>query len=170
MFALAVPRRAVGQMYRIPGLLQLTCLQSHRPSFTREQVATICEAPLALHELKAALQRTRRRSAPGADVIPPQMLRNLGTNRQQRLLDCYNQVWQTNGVLESWHLAVVAPTLEKRKPARELSSYRLGCLTSAACKVVEAIALVRLEWVARATGFLANQQTGAQQMHHRLHC
>ncbi|XP_075526583.1 uncharacterized protein LOC142558319 [Dermacentor variabilis] len=38
--------------------------------------------------------------------------------------------------------------------------YRPVSFTSAACKVMEAIALVRLDWVARARGFLADEQTG----------
>ncbi|KAH7959923.1 hypothetical protein HPB49_014970 [Dermacentor silvarum] len=88
------------------------------------------------------------------------MLRNLATSEQRRLLDCYNNIWWSGQVQEAWRTAIVAPILKNNKPANELSSYRPVSLTSAACKVMEAIALARLEWVARACGFLADQQTG----------
>ncbi|KAH7941177.1 hypothetical protein HPB49_010675 [Dermacentor silvarum] len=88
------------------------------------------------------------------------MLRNLATSEQRRLLDCYNNIWWSGQVPEAWRTAIVAPILKSNKPANELSSYRPVSLTSAACKVMEAIALARLEWVARACGFLADQQTG----------
>ncbi|KAH7933541.1 hypothetical protein HPB49_013521 [Dermacentor silvarum] len=88
------------------------------------------------------------------------MLRNLATSEQRRLLDCYNNIWRSGQVPEAWRTAIVAPILKSNKPANELSSYRPVSLTSAACKVMEAIALARLEWVARACGFLADQQTG----------
>ncbi|KAH7979743.1 hypothetical protein HPB49_010757 [Dermacentor silvarum] len=88
------------------------------------------------------------------------MLRNLATSEQRRLLDCYNNIWWSGQVPEAWRTAIVAPILKSYKPANELSSYRPVSLTSAACKVMEAIALARLEWVARACGFLADQQTG----------
>ncbi|KAH7949833.1 hypothetical protein HPB49_015698 [Dermacentor silvarum] len=87
------------------------------------------------------------------------MLRNLATSEQRRLLYCYN-IWWSGQVPEAWRTAIVAPILKSNKPANELSSYRPVSLTSAACKVMEAIALARLEWVARACGFLADQQTG----------
>ncbi|XP_054933470.2 uncharacterized protein [Dermacentor andersoni] len=88
------------------------------------------------------------------------MLRNLAASEQQRLLDCYNDIWRSGQVPESWRTAIVAPILKAGKPAGNVSSYRPASLTSAACKVMEAIALVRLDWVARARGFLADEQTG----------
>ncbi|KAH7965962.1 hypothetical protein HPB49_012322 [Dermacentor silvarum] len=88
------------------------------------------------------------------------MLRHLATSEQRRLLDCYNNIWWSGQVPEAWRTAIVAPILKSNKPANELSSYRPVSLTSAACKVMEAIALARLEWVARACGFLADLQTG----------
>ncbi|KAH7971238.1 hypothetical protein HPB49_020683 [Dermacentor silvarum] len=88
------------------------------------------------------------------------MLRNLATIEQRRLLDCYNKIWWSGQVPEAWRTAIGAPILKGKKPAGELSSCRPVSLTSAACKVMEAILLARLEWVARAYGFLAEQQTG----------
>ncbi|KAH7965693.1 hypothetical protein HPB49_009864 [Dermacentor silvarum] len=113
-----------------------------------------------LHIVRTSEELKVRRSAPGADGVTLQMLRNLATSEQRRLLDCYNNIWWSGQVPEAWRTAIVAPILKSNKPANELSSYRPVSLTSAACKVMEAIALARLEWVARACGFLADQQTG----------
>ncbi|XP_072144484.1 uncharacterized protein [Dermacentor andersoni] len=107
-----------------------------------------------LHEFQAALRRGKRRSAPGADGVTPQILRNLAASEQQRLLECFNEIWQSGQVQQSWPTAIVAPILKARKPARELSSYRPVSLTSAACKVMEAMALARLDWDAKAGGDL----------------
>lgn len=137
-----------------------TCLLELHPEWATSQIAAICQDPLTLHELQTALRRGKRRSAPGADGVTLQMLRNLATSEQRRLLDCYNNIWWSGQVPEAWRTAIVAPILKSNKPANELSSYRPVSLTSAACKVMEAIALARLEWVARACGFLADQQTG----------
>ncbi|XP_072145752.1 uncharacterized protein [Dermacentor andersoni] len=91
------------------------------------------------------------------------MLRNLAASEQQRLLDCYNDTWRSGPVPESCRTAIVAPVLKDRKAAGNLSSHRLVSLTSAACKVMEAIALVRRDRVVRAHGFLADEQMGFRQ-------
>ncbi|XP_070392586.1 uncharacterized protein [Dermacentor albipictus] len=51
------------------------------------------------------------------------MLRNLAASEQQRLLECFNEIWQPG-------------------------------------QVMDAMALARLDWVARARGFLVDKQTG----------
>ncbi|KAH7967421.1 hypothetical protein HPB49_024672 [Dermacentor silvarum] len=109
---------------------------------------------------KLTEERTERKVKRLEHGVTLQMLRNLATSEQRRLLDCYNNIWWSGQVPEAWRTAIVAPILKSNKPANELSSYRPVSLTSAACKVMEAIALARLEWVARACGFLADQQTG----------
>nr|XP_037291116.1 uncharacterized protein LOC119186822 [Rhipicephalus microplus] len=65
----------------------------------------------------------------------------------------------TGALPESWQTAVVAPILKPRRKATALSSYRPVSLTSAPCKVMERVALERLEWIAD-QGFFPEQQTG----------
>nr|XP_037287166.1 uncharacterized protein LOC119180127 [Rhipicephalus microplus] len=113
-----------------------------------------------MHELVAALEGSRRRSAPGADGITFQMLRNLDGTGRQRLLELYNDIWSAGTLPESWRTAVVAPILKPGKKATALSSYRPVSLTSAPCKVMERVALERLEWIADQLGFFPEQQTG----------
>ncbi|XP_037505979.1 uncharacterized protein LOC119382352 [Rhipicephalus sanguineus] len=77
-----------------------------------------------------------------------------------RLLGLYNDVWNTGELPESWRTAVVAPILKPRKKATALSSYRPVSLTSAACKVLERVALERMQWIADQLDFFPEQQTG----------
>ncbi|XP_077485261.1 uncharacterized protein LOC144095376 [Amblyomma americanum] len=88
------------------------------------------------------------------------MLRNLGAPEQARLLDAFNIIWDSGILPESWSTAIVLPIRKVRKPLRALSSYRPVSLTSAACKSMEFVALQRLSWIARASNFLSECQTG----------
>ncbi|KAH7937433.1 hypothetical protein HPB49_012205 [Dermacentor silvarum] len=124
------------------------------------KIQELCNESIRIHELEAALSRTKRRSTPGADGITFQMLRNLEEAGRQRLLEFFNDIWNTGDIPESWRAAVVAPILKPRKPATALSSYRPVSLTSAACKVLERVALARLEWIAAQLQFFPEQQSG----------
>ncbi|XP_050025428.1 uncharacterized protein [Dermacentor andersoni] len=57
-------------------------------------------------------------------------------------------------------MAVVVPLLKRRKPSTSLSSYRPVSLTFAACKVIEKMALSRLEWIAAQLKYFAEKQSG----------
>ncbi|XP_037521857.1 uncharacterized protein LOC119399114 [Rhipicephalus sanguineus] len=132
----------------------------HHPAWMAEQIRRLCSEPIQFHELEAALEHTRRRGAPGADGITGQMLRNLARQQRERLLEQYNSIWSTGVLPDVWLTAVVVPLLKPRKPATAITSYRPVSLTSAACKVMERIALARLEWIATQLQFFAEQQTG----------
>ncbi|XP_072145396.1 uncharacterized protein [Dermacentor andersoni] len=129
-FAPPVPQSAAILPVGQPPAQLPTCLHSVHTPWTSSQVPTLCQEPLALDELLAALGRGRRRSAPRADGVTPQMLRNLATSKQRRLLECFNEIWQSGQVPEAWRKAIVAPILKAIKP------------------------------VAHARGSLADQQTG----------
>ncbi|KAH7942082.1 hypothetical protein HPB49_020254 [Dermacentor silvarum] len=87
------------------------------------------------------------------------MLWNLAYPEKDRLLDYFNDIWQSGCLPEAWLMAVVVPVLKPRKFAKALTSYRPVSLTSVACSVFECGALVRLEWIARALDF-SEHQTG----------
>ncbi|XP_077508711.1 uncharacterized protein LOC144120154 [Amblyomma americanum] len=130
------------------------------PAGVTSSVAALCEAPITPHELHRALHRSKQRSAPGADGLTLQMLRNLGAPEQARFLDAFNIIWDSGILPESWSTAIVVPIRKARKPLMALSSYRPVSLTSAACKSMEFVALQRLSWIARASDFLSECQTG----------
>ncbi|XP_037520707.1 uncharacterized protein LOC119397346 [Rhipicephalus sanguineus] len=132
----------------------------HHPAWTASQIAALCQEPIFEHELNAAPARTKRRSAPGADGISYQMLRNLDVAARQRLLRAFNDVWQIGTLPEAWLTAVVVPVRKHGRPGAAIASYRPVSLTSAACQLMEARALARFSWIAGATEFLSEQQTG----------
>lgn len=134
--------------------------QGHHPAWTASQIASLCQDPIFEHELNVALARTKRRSSPGADGITYQMLRNLDMASRRHLLRTFNEIWQSGNLPEAWLTAVVVPIRKPRRPCAAITSYRPVSLTSAACKLMEAIALARLNWIAGAKDFLPEQQTG----------
>nr|XP_050038242.1 uncharacterized protein LOC126535404 [Dermacentor andersoni] len=91
------------------------------------------------------------------------MLRNLAEPQRVRLLEQFNSSWSTGVLPESWLMAVVVPLLKRRNPATSLTSYRPVSLTSAACKLMEKMALSRLEWIAAELKYFAEQQSGFRQ-------
>ncbi|XP_050038256.1 uncharacterized protein [Dermacentor andersoni] len=82
---------------------------------TSSQVAALWHEPLALHKLQVALRRGKRRSAPRADDVTPQMLCSLAASEQQRLFECFIEIWQSGQVPEAWRTAIVAPILKAKK-------------------------------------------------------
>lgn len=124
------------------------------------EIRALCTEDFTLGELSVVLTSRKRRSAPGADGITYQMLRNLDSSMQPRLLQAYNEVWRTGRRPPSWNEALVVPILKPRKPAAELTSYRPVSLTSAAGKTMEAMALRRLRWITTATNAFPPEQSG----------
>ncbi|XP_037288239.1 uncharacterized protein LOC119181156 [Rhipicephalus microplus] len=88
------------------------------------------------------------------------MLRNLDGAGCQHLLEYYDDVWSSGVLPESWRTVVVAPILKPRKKIMALSSYRAVSFNSAPCKVLEKVALERLEWIAGQLEFFPEQLTG----------
>lgn len=134
--------------------------QGHHPAWAASQIEALCRESITAHELNAALARTKRRSAPGADGITYQMLRNLDDAGRRRLLGAMNEVWWTGVLPETWQTAVVVPVRKPGRPASSITSYRPVSLTSSSCKLMEAVVLPRLRWIAGAMNFMPEQQTG----------
>ncbi|XP_037561615.1 uncharacterized protein LOC119440810 [Dermacentor silvarum] len=138
--------------------------QSHPPATTRGlggcTNASTVQRTNPHVRLEGSSRSNQARSASGADRITFQMLRNLADAEKERLLECFNIIWDTGVLPESWLVAVVTPILKSRKPALTLSSYRPVSLTSAACKAMERVALARLEWIAAQLQYFPEQQTG----------
>ncbi|XP_075556525.1 uncharacterized protein LOC142588575 [Dermacentor variabilis] len=123
---------------------------------TARAIDSLCRDDFTFHEQ----QRVLRRSAPGADGVTHQMLRDLDDDHRRHLLDAYNAVFREGCLPDPWRCAVVVPVLKRGKPARDLSSYRPVSLTSVPGKTMETMALSRLQWIARARGALPPEQCG----------
>lgn len=115
-----------------------------------EHVEVLCSAEFTLSELRIVLNTRKRRSAPGADGLTHQVLRNVDAAQLPSLLEAFNGVWRSGIIPADWKEAIVVPILKRGKAATSVSSYRPVSLTSVAGKTLEAMALRRLEWIASA--------------------
>ncbi|KAL1470170.1 hypothetical protein MTO96_024565, partial [Rhipicephalus appendiculatus] len=88
-------RPPVMQAPPLPAAVQSVPSSCRHADWVSGQIQALCNEPVHMHELRAALERTRRRSAPGADGITFQMMRNLADAEQERLLVCFNTIWST---------------------------------------------------------------------------
>ncbi|XP_072145540.1 uncharacterized protein [Dermacentor andersoni] len=127
---------------------------------TARAIDSLCSDDFTFHEQQRVLCSRRRRSAPGADGVTHQMIRNLDDDHRRHLLDAYNAVFREGCLPDPWRCAVVVPVLKRGKPARDLTSYRPVSLTSVPGKTMETMALSRLQWIARARGALPPEQCG----------
>lgn len=93
------------------------------------------------------------------------MLRNLDKPQSECLLETYNNVWKSGTIPDAWNMAIVVPILKKGKPARNISSYHPISLTSTAGKLMEAMALARLNWIVSVGNVLGPEQSGFRRLH-----
>ncbi|XP_075556524.1 uncharacterized protein LOC142588571 [Dermacentor variabilis] len=135
-----------------------------------EDIRALCDAHFTIGELRTVLTSRKRRSAPGSDGVTYQMLRNLDGDQLLLLLDAYNNVWRTGCIPDEWNEAVVVPLLKAGKAASNPASYRPVSLTSAAGKVLEAMALRRLEWITAALDTFAAEQSGFRRLRATVDC
>ncbi|XP_077541080.1 uncharacterized protein LOC144153302 [Haemaphysalis longicornis] len=99
-------------------------------------------------------------SAPGIDGVTYQMLRNLDVTHLGPLLRLFNHAWTTGILPAAWLVGLVSPILKVGKPPSEPESYRPVSLTSTAGKVLEHVALARLQWIADQRAVFREQQSG----------
>nr|XP_050023956.1 uncharacterized protein LOC126518151 [Dermacentor andersoni] len=130
-----------------------------------EHVEVLCSAEFTLSELRIVLTTRKRRSAPGADGLTHQVLRNIDAAQLPSLLEAFNGVWRSGIIPADWKEAIVVPILKRGKAAKSVSSYRPVSLTSVAGKTLEAMALRRLEWIASALDAFAPEQSGFRRLH-----
>ena len=120
----------------------------------------VFEKEFTLTELKAALQKCKKRKAPGPDHITNEMILNLTDSSLSILLDFFNRTWYEGQLPTEWKKANITPILKKDKPASQPSSYRPISLTSCLGKVVERMVNDRLYWWMENTGTISTSQAG----------
>ena len=81
------------------------------------------KTPIKKEELDLAISELDESKACGLDGITPQMLKNMGTEMEERLLKLFNYVWLTGRVPEDWKKGEVV-LLSKRAPVTDISNYR----------------------------------------------
>ncbi|KAG0416801.1 hypothetical protein HPB47_006115 [Ixodes persulcatus] len=118
------------------------------------------EDQLNMGELLEAIYMANTGSAPGPDGITYQALRNLPEEAKQKLLDSYNEVWNSVVLPRQWKLSWVTPIPKPGKIQDRIENLRPVSLTSNICKTMEKIVLRRLQWYLETHNKLDPRQTG----------
>ena len=93
------------------------------------------------------------------------MLKNLGKQGKQVVLELINITWRKGVLPSTWKIATIVPILKKGKPPEETSSYRPISLTSCLGKVVEKMINQRLYWWLENNKLLNVHQAGFRSGH-----
>ncbi|KAM7284500.1 hypothetical protein ISCGN_001594 [Ixodes scapularis] len=111
-------------------------------------------------ELQTALFQMKRNTAPGPDKITYGMLRNILDNKLDELLRHINEVWATGELPEEWKEAHVIMLPKPGKLPNTPANLRPISKTSCMGKLMEKMALNRLEWHLEVTNQLVHTLVG----------
>ena len=138
--------------------------KNHTPSFANDAPDTPLSGQLNKHfnlqELSVALRGVKKNSSPGEDRIVYDFLRHLPSVSLYAVLRLYNAVWEAGALPNVWRHAIVIPILKAGKDPSVASSYRPISLTSVMCKLMERMAVNRLQWYLERHGLLSKVQSG----------
>lgn len=116
------------------------------------------DQPFQLHDLKAALTKMKRGTAPGRDKITVKLLANLPDPAYEALLAYINSIWLGEAILPiEWKTALVT-FIPKAGKAITTDNLRPISLTSCAGKLMETMVRDRL------SEYLENQNVFADTM------
>ncbi|KAM7293909.1 hypothetical protein ISCGN_023481 [Ixodes scapularis] len=93
-------------------------------------------------------------------MITVPALRNLPEAAMQKLLDIFNESWELGQLPAIWRHASVIPIPKPGRTPKRLTDMRPTSLTSHVGKLMERMALMRLEWHIEANNVLHPCQTG----------
>ena len=88
---------------------------------TKEQLQKQFPTPsmtseFSIHELNCAIRQLKKtKKAPGRNGISNEMIHNLGSVAKQKLMDMYNQSWNTGAFPTSWKEAIINPHPQERE-------------------------------------------------------
>lgn len=118
-----------------------SCGREVHPEYTGVDNAEL-DKDFELWEVRAALLRINRRSAPGLDRVDNKMLGNLSEECLEALLDFFNRCWREGKLPAEWKKAKMVLIPKRGKPPG-LQNLRPISLTSCVGKVLEHMLLRR---------------------------
>ena len=116
-------------------------------------------ADFTYRKLITALNK-KKSTAPGADTVHYDMLKNLPEISKFQLLKLINKSWSEGSLPSQWKESTIVPILKPGKDPHEPASYRSISLTSAICKIMETMAASRLTAFLENNQILAKEQSG----------
>ena len=108
---------------------------SSNQSYSREFIDLKTEHEPQI-ELKTALN-SKKNTAPGADTIHYEMIKQLPEKEKFTVLKIMNKSWDEGKLPDQWKEATIIPLLKPNKDSNDPKSYRPISLTSAICKTME---------------------------------
>ncbi len=112
-----------------------------------------------MSELKTALN-SKKSTAPGADQIHYNILKQLPQESMDTLLTLLNSSWKQGSLPDSWKEATIIPIIKPYKDSSLPASYRPISLTSALCKVMETMVTTRLKFHLESNNKIGITQSG----------
>lgn len=129
------------------------------PSNKEEAEATRAEnAPFAIVQLAAALEATKKCTAPDVKHITLMMLWNLPEDHKAELLDVFNTFGSVSGIPVGLKLSIV----NHGKPLKNTWNMRPILLTPKLCNTMEKMAVKRKTWLLEMHDKLHLMQTGSE--------
>lgn len=101
---------------------------------------------IKMEELKEAIQRLKNGKAPGNDKITTEMVKNMGEEGRQFLLEILNKIWEEEKIPSDWELGLIVPIF-KKGDNKDCNNYRGITLLSTINKIYEHILEKRLRLV-----------------------
>ena len=113
-----------------------------------QQTITFFSSPILNCAIKQLLKKKKKKKAE-EDSISNEMISHLGSVAKQKLLDTYNQPWNTGTFPTSWKEAIIIPIHKKGKDRHSKTSYHpislLRCLGNTMERMVNRILQHHLE-------------------------
>ena len=116
-------------------------------------------ADLTLKELNDAIKKLKMKKSPGKDGICNEMIKHLGPGAREKLLELYNQSWNTCSFPTAWKEAIIIPIPKKQKDPKQKDSYRPISLLSCLGKTLESMVNKRLMWHLESNNIIIKEQS-----------
>ena len=101
------------------------------------------DRPIVIEEIREALKKMKNGKAAGEDLIPTEILKNIGEEGLEWVLDLLNKCWNEGKTPEDWNKSIICPIFKKGS-RKECGNYRGIALMPHIAKLYERILEKRL--------------------------
>jgi len=129
-------------------------------SFHTDNSSLPYNLPISLPELRSAIHKNLKNSAPGPDNIHAAMLKNIHPNALAYLLSLFNAILHLGTYSLAWKLATIIPILKPTKDPTVPGSYRPIVLICVLGKLLQKILNKRQFWFLESNNILSPSQYG----------